>query len=527
MGDDVGLRAGPVSNEHRDGTGAQRAHGPRSTPSGAAWGGPGRPTWRSPAGWSLATLRLSCRCCTPRPRELGPGHGQGRVSARRSAGGPSSCSRRSARSPPRTHRAPVALGVELREVDVRRRHHGTAGGPTSCTSDDPLPVIEAAVRDDLPGALRHLVTGAGRRRRSAAGWSRHRPSPADAALAPARRRRPARPRRDRRCSSPLRRSASIRTRSSRRPEFAGQLGSAEELLTRVGSLETPFGSVGSRHASCSRTARRRCTPQRPPTASPAPTARSCCCTCRTCTSTRSASRLARDLARNFDVDAVVDTGDITSFGFEPEAAFTDLLADFEVPYYVVAGNHDSDGVRRRLAESDDVISLDDEVVDIAGLRVLGIADPTATALRRIPRDELDETYRAQFDRTAELVDRERPDLLLVHNPVQLRPVIGQVPVAAAGHLHRTELEIVDGTVIAVVGSSGATGLGNLLADTSAPYQFELLRFVDERLVAVDQIELRGDGGDFRLDRRLIDPDGPRRRAVADRGTGSTSPRWRT
>jgi len=76
--------------------------------------------------------------------------------------------------------------------------------------------------------------------------------------------------------------------------------------------------------------------------------------------------LARDLARSFDVDAVVDTGDITSFGFEPEARFVDELADFEVPYYLVAGNHDSEPVRRRLAESLHVISLEDEAVDIAG-----------------------------------------------------------------------------------------------------------------------------------------------------------------
>jgi hypothetical protein len=79
---------------------------------------------------------------------------------------------------------------------------------------------------------------------------------------------------------------------------------------------------------------------------------------------------------------------------------------------------------------------------------------------------------------------------------------------AAGHLHRSEIEVVDGTVIAVVGSSGATGVGNLLVDESEPYRFQLLRFVDDELVAVDQLELRGAGGDLRLDRRLIDPDEP-------------------
>jgi hypothetical protein len=77
-------------------------------------------------------------------------------------------------------------------------------------------------------------------------------------------------------------------------------------------------------------------------------------------------------------------------------------------------------------------------------------------------------------------------------------------VIAAGHVHRSELEIVDGTVLAVVGSSGANGLGNLLVDEDAPYEFELLRFDRDRLVAVDTLQVDGDDGSFVLRRTLID-----------------------
>lgn len=404
----------------------------------------------------------------------------------------------------RTHRAPVQLGLELREVDVLDAIE-RAGRPDAVSANDPLPVIEAAVRSDLgaaavrlvlslaavaaacgvvaalaypgPRSLLRLLAGAG----IGLGTVTVLVAPAALGYDP---------------------DAFVR-----QPTFTGQLGSAEEVLTRVGSLETSFGSVESRTRLLSERI----------------------------AGLYSASinddiarsdgevvllhvsdlhlntvglSLARDLADSFSVDAVVDTGDITSFGFEPEAAFTDLLGDFEVPYYVVAGNHDSESVRARLQQSDDVIYLDEQVADIAGLKVLGMADPTVTALRRVPQDQLDRTYRAQFPVTRRLVRTEQPDLLLVHNPVQIRPVIGMVPVAAAGHLHRDSIDVVDGTVITVVGSSGATGLGNLIVDEDASYQFQLLRFVDNRLVAIDRIELRGAGGDFVLDRRLISPDEP-------------------
>ena len=213
--------------------------------------------------------------------------------------------------------------------------------------------------------------------------------------------------------------------------------------------------------------------------------------------------LARDLAADFEVDAVLDTGDITSFGFEPETAFLELFDDFDVPYYLVAGNHDSARVRATLARNEHVTLLDDEVVEIEGIKVLGVEDPTETALRRIPKDEINATYRAQFDSTADLLEQQQPDLLMVHNPVQARPAYGKVPTVGAGHIHTTRLEVVDGTVVAGVGSSGATGVGDLLTEGANPFDFQLLLYVDRKLVAIDQITLQGADGDFVLNRILL------------------------
>ena len=182
---------------------------------------------------------------------------------------------------------------------------------------------------------------------------------------------------------------------ARRPVLSGQLGSAEELLGRVARLETPYGSVESR----SRVLAERLAGLY------------------SASLTDEISRsdgevvllhvsdlhlsavgaaMTAELARSFQVDAVIDSGDITSFGFEPEAEFVAPLDDLEVPYLLVAGNHDSAGVRGRLAASAVVRLLDGDSVDIRGVRVLGIGDPTMTALERVPRAQLDRQYRNQF-----------------------------------------------------------------------------------------------------------------------------------
>ena len=394
-----------------------------------------------------------------------------------------------------THAAPVRLRFELRELDLL-----DAIGP-----DDDLGIegIEQEVYDDIPGAIRQLalfaVGGAALAGLAAALAFPGRRSlsrlAVGAVLGPV-------------TVGALVAPAAIGfspERFEEQPQLAGPLRSAPELLQQVGSLQTRFGSVESR------------------TQVLAERITGLYSAAVTGDISRSDGEvvllhvsdlhlnavglsLAQDLARNFEVDAVVDTGDITSFGFGLEAGFVELLEGFEVPYYVVAGNHDSEEVRAQLARSDAVRYLDGEVVDIGGVKVLGVGDPTVTALRDIPPEQIERTYRRQYPSTRRLVRAEQPDLLLVHSPVQARPVVGDVPVVAAGHLHRNTFEVVDGSVLTVLGSSGAAGLENLLVDEGQPYRFQLLRFLDGELVAIDQIELRGADGDFFLERRLIGPE---------------------
>ncbi|MCB1256794.1 MAG: metallophosphoesterase [Microthrixaceae bacterium] len=396
-----------------------------------------------------------------------------------------------------THAPPIKVKIALQEVDVI--------DAIGSASDGGAKDLEAQIRDDLPGAMVQVLlrlaaisalVGAG------------------AALAFPGRRSPVRLLSGS-IVSILATAAMIapvvmtyspdQLLSS--PQLRGQLATSDSLISKVAGLDTRFGSIESRADVLS----------------------SRIADLYSSATTKEISRaqgevvilhvsdlhlsgvglsLAKDLAEKFKVDAVVDTGDFTSFGFQPEAGFTDQLRGFKVPYYLVPGNHDSPEVRSELKRSPYIHYVDNELFTVKGLRILGMADPTNTALKTIPKPRIDETYRKQFKTTASLIQSKNPDVIAVHNPVQLKPALGKVAVAIAGHLHLFKLEVIDGTIVAVVGSSGATGIGNLLVDKSQPHRFELLRFTDRKLVAIDQIEVKADGGDFTLKRIMIRPDSP-------------------
>ncbi len=214
--------------------------------------------------------------------------------------------------------------------------------------------------------------------------------------------------------------------------------------------------------------------------------------------------LAAQLAEQFDVDAVLDTGDLTTYGLPFESRIAGLVEDIPVPYLVVPGNHDSARNRIGLARFENVTVLDPGGVTIGDVRIAGIGHPVFTATNELEEDEIAAAVEAQQSEVEALVDTEQPDLLAVHDPRQAEAVIGDVPLVVAGHVHEHRVDERDGTVVATSGSTGATGLGSFTVETDLPYEAELLRLVDGRLHTIDAVSLRGTGGEFRLDRRLFE-----------------------
>jgi predicted phosphodiesterase len=210
--------------------------------------------------------------------------------------------------------------------------------------------------------------------------------------------------------------------------------------------------------------------------------------------------IAHDLADTFSVEAVIDTGDLTSFGIDGEARIGSLIDEFSVPYYFVPGNHDSPENRAALARHKNVRLLDHTVADVGGIRILGIGDPGYTALDGISRNEAIGLRHAHAREVAQLTDTEHPDVLAVAGLALAEDSVGQVPLVISGDIHKRSEKDTDGTRLLTVGSTGATGLGSFTRSDGRPYEAEILHFVDGRLDVLDYVTVKGPSGAFTVDR---------------------------
>ncbi len=200
--------------------------------------------------------------------------------------------------------------------------------------------------------------------------------------------------------------------------------------------------------------------------------------------------LVEQLAESFDVDAVLDTGDLTSYGSPIESRISGLIEDIDVPYLFVPGNHDSDENRAAFVASTGITVLDGDQARVGAVRILGIGDPSFTADNAVDTAAANERKEELSPGVLAAVRRGEPDLLAVHDLRQAADVAGWVPVVAAGHSHARSSRSEDGTTFLTVGSTGATGLGSFLVQTALPYEAEILRFDGPRLSAIDYVTPR-------------------------------------
>lgn len=224
--------------------------------------------------------------------------------------------------------------------------------------------------------------------------------------------------------------------------------------------------------------------------------------------------IAQELAREFQVDAVIDTGDLASSILDTGELST-LAAPIDrglarsvqrigIPYYFVRGNHDSPQLLAALARAANVQILDGTGTFIAGIEVVGWPDPTFSTRPVAGEDKANERRLVgERDVRPAVLDQD-PDLLAVHDERLAEASYGAVPLVLAGHTHARDMKDVDGTRILTVGSTGATGVNSFAVEADLDHEAQILYFRGDDLRAVDYVSVRRLGSDFNLERRTFD-----------------------
>ena len=204
---------------------------------------------------------------------------------------------------------------------------------------------------------------------------------------------------------------------------------------------------------------------------------------------------AQRLADSFEVDLVVDTGDLTSFGTPLEQGVTRRIGDFGVPYVFVRGNHDSTLTVEEVTAHENAIVLDHEVREVAGLSIYGAPFPIFTPTEERVRDNeaFAESIRAVGDVVAAEIERlpSPPDLLAVHDDRMAVASAGEVPVVVSGHYHVTGSREMDGALFLRLGTTSGGGLDTFAAVEPIPFSAQIIYFDGDplELVAWDAVEL--------------------------------------
>jgi predicted phosphodiesterase len=219
---------------------------------------------------------------------------------------------------------------------------------------------------------------------------------------------------------------------------------------------------------------------------------------------------ARELAKAFDVDFVVDTGDITSFGTPAENLILTSIPSFGIPYVFVRGNHDSLGLQAAIARVKNVRVLDGTSITIDGLEIYGRGDPAFTPNRLAALDDqevaaLVRSAGPQVDADVAALPRV-PDIVAVHDDRMTQGLAGEVPLVISGHFHVTHAYVVRGTQYLQVGSTGGAGANVFTEVGGIPLQAQILSFVPgspPRLIAYDDIQQSPETGSLTVTRHLV------------------------
>lgn len=215
------------------------------------------------------------------------------------------------------------------------------------------------------------------------------------------------------------------------------------------------------------------------------------------------------LVHHFEVDMVLDAGDLTDFGSPVETHLLTQIADWGIPYVFAPGNHDSPEIMEFMRGLPNVRVLDGGMIEVANLRLLGSPDPWAYGETVVVDNSEEEAERlqAQADELRTMMELKEtpPDIIMVHNPIVGRQFLGDVPLVITGHTHSMDIATDDGSTLVNPGSAGAAGFRGLQSNAEVPYSAIILHYAgtENQLLAADIIKYQALSGSFTVERRLL------------------------
>jgi len=215
--------------------------------------------------------------------------------------------------------------------------------------------------------------------------------------------------------------------------------------------------------------------------------------------------LIKQVVKDFKVNFVVDTGDMTDLGTPFEAELVSRVKSIGRPYLYLGGNHDATEALAKLSAAAEITVISQpKMVVKEGLKILALPDPAAGNLtaETVSGAELkswQKTYSQLYQKT-----KVKPDIVLSHQLQLAKGLVGQAPLILVGHDHKPAIKISKRSIIVDAGATGAAGIRGLETD-SLPMSLKVLYFnkASKKLLAIDSLTLQPLNNEFFLQRSLI------------------------
>ncbi len=172
----------------------------------------------------------------------------------------------------------------------------------------------------------------------------------------------------------------------------------------------------------------------------------------------------RRIVDTFNVELIIDTGEMVDYGTGLELElFSRFFGEINVPYIFIPGNHESMLVVEQLKKMENITVLEDGEIEIAGLKIVGLADPASSSIAPSVLDEtlVEEKARKLAENVASSGEAA---IIAAHNPDSFEYLRKDGNLLLGGHQHKPfvkknkeYIEINAGTT----GASGIRGIQNL------------------------------------------------------------------